>query len=685
MNLRVLPLLALGGFLVVATALADAQRAAVVVSAEGRTFLLASSAVALAGGSLMVARRATAGLGAATWLAGGLVLAAQWDGLDGGDDLVRSLATLVLPLLPVALLQAASSPAAGAIESRLRRWVVGAAWAAGVTACVTRALVREPLVDPYCAPNCAVNSLLLRPHPDLAADLADALRWLAAACAIAAVGFAASRRPARLAWFPATQAAAIAAIAYAGLATPEFDPTATDERVAVVVECLALLVLAGKCAWLIARPVLARRAIARIAHRSASLGGLEMTLRVALADPTLSLAYPLEGGWFVDARGLPVELATFRRERSLTTIAGRSGPIALVAHAPKVGGFERRLGAAVALAIDNERLATTLNMELRRLVALRSRIVAVSDDERRRIERNLHDGAQRQLVALALELGIAAVDEELAPLAAQIEAVAENVDVALAQLREIAHSISPDPLGGPRRGAGYRSHHGSLGRRNHDGAHPLRVVICDDAEIVRHGLVRMLEVVGADIVGVTGDVPGLMRLVRLDAPDVAIVDIRLPPTHTDEGLVAAREIRGGHPATGVLVLSQYLEPDYATRLIEDHPSGLGYLLKERIRNPHTLADALERIREGECVVDPTIVRLLLDRSRAASPLDEISEREREILGLMAEGLSNRAIAARLVLSQKTVESHITHVFAKLGLRNAEDDARVRAVLLYLRG
>lgn len=213
----------------------------------------------------------------------------------------------------------------------------------------------------------------------------------------------------------------------------------------------------------------------------------------------------------------------------------------------------------------------------------------------------------------------------------------------------------------------------------------MRVVICDDAAIVRHGLVRMLEVVGADVVGAAEEVGALMRLVRIEAPDVAIVDIRLPPTHTDEGLVASGRIREEHPATGVLVLSQYLEPTYATRLIEEHPTGVGYLLKERVRNPHALADALERVREGECVVDPTIVRRLLEGRQAASALDELSDREREILGLMAEGLSNRAITERLVLSKKTVESHITHVFGKLGLRDTDGDARVRAVLLFLQG
>ena len=214
----------------------------------------------------------------------------------------------------------------------------------------------------------------------------------------------------------------------------------------------------------------------------------------------------------------------------------------------------------------------------------------------------------------------------------------------------------------------------------------MRVAICDDAAIVRHGLVRMLEIVGADVVGEAADAPALLRIVRLEAPDVAIIDIRLPPSHTDEGLVAARRIRSEHAATGVLVLSQFLETHYATALVEEYPAGVGYLLKERVRNAETLHDALERICEGECVVDPTIVHRLMDRRRAGA-VSDLSEREREVLALMAEGLSNGAISERLVVSSKTVESHITHVFAKLGLRDGDGDGadpRVRAVLAYLR-
>jgi DNA-binding NarL/FixJ family response regulator len=177
----------------------------------------------------------------------------------------------------------------------------------------------------------------------------------------------------------------------------------------------------------------------------------------------------------------------------------------------------------------------------------------------------------------------------------------------------------------------------------------------------------------------------LLREVRLARPDVALVDIRMPPTHTDEGLAAAQTIRAEHPQVGVLVLSQYVEPSYALRLIQDQPERVGYLLKERVFDIATVVDALRRIVDGETVIDPTIVARLVGRRRRQDPLAALSEREREVLGLIAEGLSNRAIAARLYVTERTVEAHVTQIFHKLRLPESPDQhRRVLAVLAFLR-
>jgi serine/threonine-protein kinase len=213
----------------------------------------------------------------------------------------------------------------------------------------------------------------------------------------------------------------------------------------------------------------------------------------------------------------------------------------------------------------------------------------------------------------------------------------------------------------------------------------VRVVIADDETLLREGLARLLADTGIDVVGTVGRADELLRCVALTNPDVAVVDIRMPPSHTDEGLVAAQEIRGSHPGTGVLVLSHYLESHYAMRLLEDHPGGSGYLLKERVSDLAVLVDALRRIDEGECVVDPTIVSRLVGRQRDPSALDELTARELEVLGLMAEGHSNDGICKRLFLSPKTVETHVRHILLKLGIRETtEYHRRVLAVLAYLR-
>lgn len=213
----------------------------------------------------------------------------------------------------------------------------------------------------------------------------------------------------------------------------------------------------------------------------------------------------------------------------------------------------------------------------------------------------------------------------------------------------------------------------------------MRVVVADDVMLTREGIVRLLEEAGIEVVGQAGDATSLVRLVRGTQPDAAIVDIRMPPTHSDEGLVAASMIRTELPQVAVLILSQYIEPSYAMRLLEEHPERVGYLLKERVFDVALLVDALRRLGDGETVIDPTIVSRLVGRQRREDPLEELTPREREALGLVAEGLSNKAIAARLVVTERTVEAHVKQIFMKLNLdTNPDSHRRVLAVLAYLR-
>ena len=212
----------------------------------------------------------------------------------------------------------------------------------------------------------------------------------------------------------------------------------------------------------------------------------------------------------------------------------------------------------------------------------------------------------------------------------------------------------------------------------------MRVVIADDAPLIREGIAALLVEHEVDVVQQVDNAEGLLESVRAARPDVALIDIRMPPTQTDEGLRAAQEIRTRYPEVAVLVLSQHLEPEYAVRLLEEKPAGAGYLLKERVGRVEQLLEALERVAAGECVVDRAVVDELLARPRRADPLEELTPREREILALMAEGRSNQGICKVLWLSPKTVETHIRGAFAKLGISAApEDNRRVLAVLAYL--
>jgi len=214
---------------------------------------------------------------------------------------------------------------------------------------------------------------------------------------------------------------------------------------------------------------------------------------------------------------------------------------------------------------------------------------------------------------------------------------------------------------------------------------PLKVVVAEDSVLLREGLVRLLEDSGFEVAGQAGDAEDLLRKVGAHKPDVAIVDVRMPPTHTDEGLRAALEVRRLVPATAILVLSQYVEERYALELIGSNAEGVGYLLKDRVADVAEFLDAVRRVGEGGTALDPEVVAQLLGRRRRGNPLDALSPREREVLSLMAEGRSNAAIAAELVVTDGAVEKHVSNIFAKLGLpATASDHRRVLAVLTYLR-
>ena len=508
-------------------------------------------------------------------------------------------------------------------------------------------------------------------------------------------------------------------------------------------------------------------------------GQVRAALARAVGDPTLEVGLwlPDRQAW-VDEQGEPLRLPP-GEGRHATYIGER---LAVVVHELDLVDQPALLeaaGSAARLALENARLQAELRAQLVELRESRARIVRAGDDERRRLERDLHDGAQQRL--LALGMGLQILHAHVDPAARELLADSENeLHHALRELRELAHGIHPaaltdngladavrtlaqrapvpitieiDEQAGrlpqhvetaayfvvaealaniaeirrrppsidhrrpqqrqrthrdprqrqrrrqprprhrpqrprrPRRRPQRTTHHPqpTPTRHPHHRRNPMRLVIADDTALVRDGLARLLQDEGFEVCGRAADATELLALVEQTTPEAAITDIRMPPTQTDEGLVAATEIRARFPETGVLVLSQYIEVGYALRLIEGQDGHCGYLLKERVTNASQIVDALHRVAAGEVVVDPALVDALLARRRVRDPLDELSDREREVLALMAEGLTDRGIAERLWLSTATVETHVRHILRKLSLSpSAGANRRVQAVLTYLR-
>ena len=519
-------------------------------------------------------------------------------------------------------------------------------------------------------------------------------------------------------------------------------------------------VLAGGICLVALRTAQTRRAMSELV---ASLSSPERSLRVTYAIPGSTR--------WVDAAG-----ADAPEDGAGLVLSDESGPALRIELAPGTHQAEllAELTPAARLALRNAQLAAAANARLIDVHASQRRIIATSDGERHRIERDLHDGAQQRLVSALVQLqlvprptaaeeriltetdhrlravlthlrrldldpfpetlgteGLATALEDLvadsaAPVTlnvslgqvpdeigraiyalaaatlawvddasmsaeAALDVVQQDGSVRLrAEVSGMAKGGQPSlveatdrigSVGGQVRLLQLFCVWSTLGR----GGDPVRVVVADDIMLIRSGLARLLGDAGVDVVGEAGDAATLLRLVALEKPDVAVVDIRMPPTHTDEGLRAARQIRDSWPDTAVVVLSQYLEPRYAQRLLADQPGHLGYLLKERVSDIAVLIDAMRRVSEGECVLDPTIVARLMQRRRPASPISQLTGREREILALMAEGRSNAGVAELLGISERTVETSCASMFRKLGLEPAHDtNRRVSAVLTMLR-
>ncbi len=684
----------------------------------------------------------------------------------------------------------------GRVTDRLERWFLGVTYTVALAFPLAILLFHDGTAALRYYPALARESLLLV-HGD--SDVVEALQSVYAVTAYGVLAtvfvFLIARKlvratpRARRMLAPLLVAAAVAALRAVFDSVLTFATPPPDVFYAKVFwwQIAALTALPLALLWGLLRERLARSHVGDlVVHlETASPGEVRDELARTLDDPTLEVAFWLPGRFeYVDADGRHVDVPDESPTRAVTKLEQDGEPLAVIVHDPTLleePKLVEAVAAAARLSLQNARLHAEVSAQLEKVKESRSRIVAAADEERRRIERDIHDGAQQRLVALALELKSAQrkLGEDVDPeLEALLVSAADELQVAVDELRELAQGIHPgvlvqgglaaalealagrspvpvtveaiqerlpaevegtayfvasealanvvkhagatkasiratrvngtlvvevedDGIGGAasRNGSGLRgladrveAQGGSLADRErtglgdaHRGGDPVRVVIADDSVLLREGLARVLADGGFEVVAQAANADELRQAVRRYKPDVAIVDVRMPPTHTDEGARAAVEIRAEQPEVGVLVLSQVIEAAHALKLFSERAEGFGYLLKDRVLEIDDFLEAVSRVGRGGTAIDPQVIGQLVGRHHDDGPLEELTPREREVLELMAQGLSNRGICEKLVVSPKTVETHVSSIFLKLGLMPAPDEhRRVLAVLAYLR-